>query len=646
MVLKYILGDSLGPRRYKESSNQRARLIGNFFILIIVLGAIYYTLPTLFVRQHYVLQVIPQNIAVGKVRRGVLNVLEEETADWDIRHRELRYIENENQGIMEVVFDNEEDMSAASPRFIEYLGDRYLYSYARSLWVPPYLQKYGNKPISLGLDLNGGVHFLMEVDTQAAIKQRIDLVALQMRNLLRRERLRVVSLSGENKRLYEDGNEYSFIKIAFATQRRLEDAHKLLVDAFEDMEVERLESGGVFYLQFYFPAAYLEQLEDFAIDQNMATLRERINELGVSEPIVQKQGKKRIVVQIPGIQDTVAAKRIIGSTANLEFRLESLSGANAEGFRFRDNTQSRAFLERNVIVTGGNVINAQVQYDENNQPQVAITLDNAGGRLINRVTRTSVGRDMGVLLVESKATNVTQTADGETQFITRTNKELISLATIREALGSRFVITGLANQAEASNLALLLRAGALAAPIYFIEERTVGASLGKENIRRGFFSLIAGLLIVMLFILFYYKLAGVFANIALLLNIFLILAIMSQLSAILTLPGIAGIVLTVGMAIDANILIFSRIKEEIKQGLQSIAAINAGYDRAFVTIIDANITTLLVAVILFAIGTGPIKGFAITLSIGLICSLFTSIVVTRRIMEWIYAPGRLSKISI
>lgn len=648
MVLKYLLGDSLGPRRYKESPTQRSRVPVDILICVVLFLGIYYALPTLFAQQYYTLQIFPKSLAEEGVQGSIWSTLKDELIAQDLSYYKMGFATVEDKNIFQVRFNDQEEMLATAPYAMEFLGDQYLYSYAKVRSVHQRIKRYGNKPVNLGLDLNGGVHFLMEVDTQAAIRQRIDLAATQMRNLLRKERLRFVSLSSENVKTYEDDVDYAVIELAFASKKRADEAVVLLSDAFEDMDVERWERSGVFYMQFFFPAEYLQQLEDFAIDQNMATLRERINELGVSEPLVQKQGEKRIVVQIPGIQDTVAAKRIIGSTANLEFRLESLStgSANAQGFRFRDDPQRRAYLERDVIVTGGSVINAQVQYDENNLPQVAITMDTAGGRLMNRATRTNVGRNMAVLLVESRAANITQTVSGETLFTTKTTKEIISLATIRETLGARFVITGLEDQGEASSLALLLRAGALAAPIYFVEERTIGASLGQDNIRRGMLSLAAGLVAVMLFILFYYKLAGVFANIAVLLNLLLILAIMSQLSAVLTLPGIAGIVLTVGMAVDANILIFSRIKEEMKQGLQSMAAINAGYDRAFVTILDANITTLLVAIILFAIGTGPIKGFAITLSIGLLCSLFTSIVVTRRMMEWVYAPGRLSKISI
>ena len=315
-------------------------------------------------------------------------------------------------------------------------------------------------------------------------------------------------------------------------------------------------------------------------------------------------------------------------------------------FSFRSNPNEKAYLEPNSIVTGANVINALVQFDENNFPQVAITLDGKGGRSMNRATRSAVGRNMGVLLVNTKVEDILEDEKGDLKFVTRTEKEIISLATIRDVLGSRFVITGLDGAGEASELALLLRSGALAAPIYFVEERTIGPSLGQDNIRKGSLSLLGGALAVILFILFYYKLCGLLANIALLFNMTLILAIMTQLNAVLTMPGIAGIVLTVGMAVDANILIFSRIKEELKRNPNPTAAITAGYDRALITVLDANITTLLVGIILFAIGTGAVKGFAVTLSIGILTSLFTSVVFTRKLMEWIYAPGRLKKIYI
>ena len=643
MVLKYLLGDSLGPRRYKTSSTSpRSRTALGFVIIGVILLSVYYAAPNLYLRGYYTLQILERDLNRDRVRPRIASIMRDYLDETNASYQDI-YIRNvKDKRVLEVLFKNEKDMLAGRALLERQYGNIYHYSYATRKRIPAWLERYGGKPVNLGLDLNGGVHFLMEVDTQAAIRQRVDIYATQMRNLLRRERVRSISFTIDEP---SAGLAYPAIKLAFATEETNKKAKDLLEEVFQDMEMEEWREGGVYYMRFVFPEAYVQQLEDFAIDQNMATLRERINELGVSEPLVQQQGAKRIVVQIPGIQDTVAAKRIIGSTANLEFRLESLSAAAAESFRLR-RSQDRAQLERSVIITGGNVINAQVQYDENSLPQVAITLDTEGGRLINRATRTNIGRNMAVLLVESFAQNITRGGEGETSFNTRTTKEIISLATIRDSLGSRFVITGLANQQEATNLALLLRAGALAAPIYFVEERTIGASLGKDNIRKGMLSLAAGLLMVMLFILLYYKLAGVFANIALLLNLFLILAIMSQLGAALTLPGIAGMVLTVGMAIDANILIFSRIKEELKSGLQSLAAIGAGYDRAFITILDANITTLLVAVILFAIGTGAVKGFAITLSIGILCSLFTSIVVTRQMMEWSYARGRLTKISI
>ncbi len=646
MILRYIFGDSLGPRRHQTvSRSPRQKTFLTLFILILIGASVYFSLPNLYFKNYYVIQVIPKDLSRTEVSIGAFRDFRAKMREGNLSFVSINRLITDEYEMTEVVLDNQEDMLNFRPVTEEFFKDEYEFSYGRKRVLPGWLSGLGNRPVSLGLDLNGGVHFLMEVDILAAIRQRIDLYASQMRNLLRRERLRMVSLTTDKQHIIEN-QAYPMIEVGFAIEGQADEAKELLTETFEGMEIEERQEGGVFYLNLFFSEDFISQIEDFAIDQNMATLRERINELGVSEPIVQRQGGKRIVVQIPGIQDPVAAKRIIGSTANLEFRLESLAQANAQPFRFRANSQESAYLERNVIVTGSHVINAQVQYDQDNLPQVAITLDGEGGRLMNRATRTNIGRSMAVLLVESIARNVTVSGRGETSFSTRTTKEIISLATIRDALGSRFVITGLGGRQEASSLALLLRAGALAAPIYFVEERTIGPSLGQDNIRRGLISLIAGLLIVMLFILFYYKLAGVFANIALIMNLTLILMIMSQLSAVLTLPGIAGMVLTVGMAIDANILIFSRIKEEMKQGLQFMAAINAGYDRAFITILDANITTLLVAIILFALGTGPIKGFAITLSIGILCSLFTSIVVTRRMMEWVYESRRLSKISI
>jgi len=397
----------------------------------------------------------------------------------------------------------------------------------------------------------------------------------------------------------------------------------------------------------------IKNIESDAIDQNLTTLRNRVNELGVSEPIVQRQGKKRILVQLPGIQDTVEAKKILGKTATLEFHLEAqfdTPRTRKTSYPFKDKTLGKAELQDQIIIGGDQVATAQASFDENGLPQVNITLDGQGGARMHRSTRGNIGKRLGVLFVEQK-TRTIYTEDTEGNKISTQEtydvKEIISLATIRAALGTQFRITGLDNPRESSELALLLRVGALAAPMRFVEERTVGPSLGKENIRLGLLSMQVGMLLVLAFMLFYYRVFGIAASLALTSNIILLVAIMSVLTATLTLPGIAGIVLTVGMAVDANVLIFSRIREELKKGRKPLDAIDNGYDRAFLTIMDANLTTLLVALVLYALGTGPIKGFSITLSIGILTSMFTAIMGTRALISLIYSgKRRLEKVSI
>jgi preprotein translocase subunit SecD len=397
--------------------------------------------------------------------------------------------------------------------------------------------------------------------------------------------------------------------------------------------------------------AKIKEFEDYALKQNLTTIRNRVNELGVAEPLVQRQGRNRIVIELPGVQDTAAAKKILGKAANLEFRLEALASASrfsTEEYSFKDPTRGRsARLEKTIIVTGDNVSNAQPSFDESSQPQVNINLDTTGGSIMSQVTRKAIKRRMAVLFVEHKIRTRYEQQDGkevavEDKYV---EKKIISLATIQSALGNSFRITGLEGP-EASELALLLRAGALAAPMYFVEERTVGPSLGKENIELGVKSVQIGLAMVLVFMLLYYRVFGLVADIALAFNLTMLLGVMSVIGATLTLPGIAGIVLTVGMAVDANVLIFARIREEIKAGLNPQQAIHSGYDKAFLTILDANITTLIVAVILFAVGTGPVKGFAVTLSIGIITSMFTAIVLTRAMINIYYGGRRVEKLSI
>ncbi|MBC7183313.1 MAG: protein translocase subunit SecD, partial [Marinobacter sp.] len=413
---------------------------------------------------------------------------------------------------------------------------------------------------------------------------------------------------------------------------------------------ERTE-GDEFLLELTLSEAEVQSIQDYALEQNLTTIRNRVNELGVAEPLVQQQGNDRIIVELPGVQDTAQAKRVLGATANLEFRMEARPDAPAsetEEFSFRDQPQRTARLETDVIATGNNVANAQQAFDENGQPQVNITMDSVGGDLMNRATRNAIGRRMAVLFIEYRTETETRMVDGEPkEFEERVvEKGIISLATVQSALGSSFRITGLDSIPEAAELALLLRAGALAAPMYFVQERTIGPSLGQKNIDAGMMSVALGFALVMLYMLVYYRGFGMIANVSLSLNLMLLIACMSILSATLTLPGIAGIVLTVGMAVDANVLIFERIKEEMKAGAPPQTAINAGYSRAFVSIFDANITTLLVAVILFAMGSGPVKGFAITLCIGILTSMFCGLMVSRSIVNLVYGGRRVEKLSI
>ncbi|WP_299182986.1 protein translocase subunit SecD [uncultured Neptuniibacter sp.] len=522
------------------------------------------------------------------------------------------------------------------------VGDDYVVALNLAPTTPDWLTSIGAGPMKLGLDLRGGVHFLLEVDLPKAVSQKLENYASEIKGRLREERLRYRKL---------ETLENGALAVKFAKAEVRDTAVDLLRKEFQEFLVSADERDGSFFAVINLTEQAVRDIETYAIKQNLTTLRNRVNELGVAEPLVQRQGRNRIVVQLPGIQDTAAAKRIIGKTATLEFRLEAKPGASSartEVYEFRSELGRKATLEKDIIIKGDNVANAQASFDENGQPQVNITLDSKGGELMARTTKNAVQRRMAVLFVEDKERTVYKTVEGEqvAEKIRYQEKGIISLATIQSVLGNQFRITGLDGAGESSELALLLRAGALAAPIYFVEERTVGPSLGAQNIEMGVTSVQIGLGLVLVFMILYYRVFGVLANIALSLNLMMLIAVMSMLSATLTLPGIAGIVLTVGMAVDANVLIFSRIKEELKNGLPPQSAINAGFGRAFTTIFDANITTLLAAVILFAMGTGPVKGFAVTLSVGILTSMFTAILVTRALVNLAYGGRQISKLSI
>lgn len=520
------------------------------------------------------------------------------------------------------------------------MGGDYIVALNLAPTTPDWLVSLGGAPMKLGLDLRGGVHFLLEVDLDSALTNRLEADLLNIKTELREERIRYGSFSVKSRQIVGQ----------FRDEAQVERATALIRANYRDLQPQSVQGQNALSLVLNLSDVATREIEDNAIKQNLTSLRNRVNELGVSEPLVSRQGKNRIVVELPGVQDTAEAKRIIGKTANLEFRLES-DGRSGETFEFRNPSGQgpNARLENKAVITGENVTDARASFDENGRPQVSIDLDAKGGWQMGYATRDNIGRALGVLFIEYK-TRLDKSIDENGELVITpvpfVEKNIISLATIRGQLGTSFRITGLDGQRESSELALLLRAGALAAPMYIVEERTIGPSLGAENIQLGVKSVTLGMAMVLLFMLMIYKGFGVFANIALAMNLLLLVAFMSLLGATLTLPGIAGIVLTVGMAVDANVLIFSRIREELASGASSQGAISAGYDRAFVSILDANITTLIVAVILFLIGSGPVKGFAVTLSLGILTSMFTSIVMTRGLVNLIVGGRKIEKLWI
>lgn len=529
------------------------------------------------------------------------------------------------------------------------MGENYVVALNLAPTTPEWLRAIGAAPMKLGLDLRGGVHFLLEVDMQKALEQRLETAVSDVRRFGRSEKLNISSI-----RQIKDGMQLNF---ADAASRNA--AADALRRQFTDFDQVAIATPEGLALQLTYSDAKVQEITQYAVGQNLTTMRNRVNELGVAEAVVQTQGANRIVVQLPGVQDTAEAKRVLGRTANLEFRMvadeaESYTGgvapAGTEAFPFETLDGAPVLLQRQRIVTGERVQNAQSGFDENNQSQVNITLDTAGGRLMSDATRNAVGKQMAVLFIENKQ-RISFEPDATTGELREVRtpyaeKVVINRATVQAVLGSQFRITGVGSPQEAAELALLLRAGALAAPMYFVEERTVGPSLGQENIEKGLTSVLIGFGLVALWMVVFYRLFGLIANIALVVNVAMILAVMSWIGAALSLPGIAGIVLTIGMAVDANVLIFERIREELQQGASNKQAIVAGFDRAFGTIFDSNLTTILVAFILFAIGTGPIKGFAVTLTIGILCSMFTAIIMTRGIVQIVYGKRRVQKLSI
>ena len=607
----------------------------NLIILVALVIGFIYALPNLFPDDHAI-QITGARSSTEinqRVLDRALGAMEAEGIS--VKSSELQ----DRNGLIRVL--DGDDQLKARPIVQEALGDDYLVALNMAPSTPDWLRSLGAGPMKLGLDLRGGVHFLLEVDMVTAVEQRLEALSGQIKRELREERIR-----------YRGGDVAGReIILSFRDEEARSEAFALIRGQYNQFLMDEQTDGEELKIVLSLSEQAVTAIQDYALEQNLTTIRNRVNELGVAEPLVQRQGAERIIVELPGVQDTAQAKRVLGATANLEFRLEARQdapSAETESFGFRDEPGRTARLEREVIVTGNNVSNAQQAFDENGQPQVNITMDSVGGDLMNRATRNAIQRRMAVLFIEYKTETQQKVVDGEVQSVEErvVEKGIISLATIQSALGASFRITGLDSIPEASELALLLRAGSLAAPMYFVQERTIGPSLGQKNIDAGMMSVALGFALVLIYMALYYRGFGLIANVALTLNLMMLIACMSILSATLTLPGIAGIVLTVGMAVDANVLIFERIREELKAGVPPQSAINSGYSRAFVSIVDANITTLLVAVILFAMGSGPVKGFAITLCLGILTSMFSGLMVSRSIVNFVYGGRKIGKLSI
>jgi len=605
-------------------------------ILILVIVGALYALPNIYGNEPALQVTSSRGGEAGELTELAIG------AALDVAGITPRSLEVQENGLL-VRFANEEDQLRGQNAIKDELGQDYVVALNLAPATPDWLRSLGAEPMFLGLDLRGGVHFLMEVNMPAAIEKAENRYVSDFRTLLRENRVRYRTIT----RLDEGG-----VLVRYRDAEEQAAGDRLIEDTYFDLDLEQRDGNETVTR---LSEAALQETREQALQQNITTLRKRVNELGVAEPVIQRQGANRIVVQLPGVQDTARAKDILGATATLEFRMvddensieDALDGRPPIGSKlYKTRDGQPILLKKQVMLTGEYIIDAASGFDQiSGGPDVSITLDGRGARIFSRATADEVGKRMGVVFIETKTQTIVR-PDGSREKLTESIEEVINAATIQEQLGKRFHITGLDSTEEARNLALLLRAGALAAPLEIIEERTVGPSLGRDNIEQGFNSVMVGFALVLIFMAVYYKVFGVIADVALALNLVFIIALLSLLQATLTLPGIAGIVLTVGMAVDANVLIFQRIREEIQNGNSPQASIHAGYEKAFSTIADANITTLIAALVLFSFGTGPIKGFAVTLSLGIICSMFTAIMVTRALVNLVYGGRRLQKLSI
>jgi preprotein translocase subunit SecD len=609
-----------------------------YILISIITGlAVLYALPNIYGKDPAV------QISSSRGQVTELTQFEVEAAleDAGIEYAEIEYGLN----TMIIRFSDEDVQLRARDAIRAALNNTYVVALNLAAATPDWLDSLGGEPMFLGLDLRGGVNFLLEVDMDAAITKAQERYVSDLRTLLRDEGIRYRTIN-----LDDDG-----VLIRFRDTESRTQAIPIIENNYLELSVSEINNNSEdFALLVSISDASVSETRVNALQQNIITLRKRVNELGVAEPVIQQQGQDRIVVQLPGVQDTARAKEILGATATLEFRMVDMENDVQAALEGRVPPSSRLYytrdgipllIKRQIMLTGEYIIGAASGIDAlSGGPNVSITLDGRGERIFRQATADEVGKNMAIIFIENKTETVEE--NGELVRKTEVVEEVISNATILEQLGKRFQITGLDSPQEARNLALLLRAGALAAPVQIVEERTVGPSLGQENINQGFQSVMIGFLLVLVFMLVYYKVFGMAANIALTLNLVLIVSLLSLLQATLTLPGIAGIVLTVGMAVDANVLIYERIREELRNGNSPHASIHAGYEKAFSTIADANITTFIAALVLFSFGTGPIKGFAVTLCLGIACSMFTAIMVTRAIVNLIYGGKRLKSLAI
>ncbi len=631
-----LLGLSEGPVRAPNTYSV-GRYLG---ILAVILLGVVYSLPNLY-PPDFALQ-IRAEAADAQMTQEILDrakqALEQggihiRGTHMDAKSAVLRLDSNEDQL-------RGSELVQAALRGDSALASQFVVALNLASTTPRWLQALGAHPMSYGLDLSGGVHFLLEVDMDKAIGDRMKSEEDNIRRVLRDARLRYVPSN--------DMVAGTKITVSFYEAAVRDEAQKAIENEYRDFQILPRDVDGKPSLLMTMKEAKITEIQSYAVQQNLQSLRNRVNELGVSEPLVQSLGRTRIVVDLPGVQDSADAKRILNKFANLDFRLVAKPDARPSETESYPYEGGRTIVvERRNIVTGDRVTNAVQDYDpQDNLPQVSITLDGAGGDRMHDATKDNVGNQMAILYKELKPRTRTVLVDGKevVENYSVEEKKLISVATIRSALGYRFRITGV-GLGEARDLALLLRSGALAAPMYIVEERTVGASLGDDNIRAGLNAAIGGYILVLLCMVIYYKGFGVIANIALAVNVILLVALMSVLGATLTMPGIAGIVLTMGMAVDANVLIFSRVREEARERPPQ-AAITAGFDRAFTTIVDSNITHLLVALVLLGFGTGPIKGFAVVLTLGILTSMFTAITVTRAMVNLVYGNRNIKKLSV